>query len=307
MTAVEHTRAPGRRLSRVVFDCGPAVRAWPGCATRERRSPVAARTLADLLDALDPHGEPWPGPLDAQAVVAVADTAASRAQPRRRGAAPDGWHRSSAGGTGAGRRLALHPSDRHARRVAARRRASGCPTCTSPSRTRRPTARGWSRPSRSTCCRCGSTRSSHGPTWCWSPPPIAVAERARAGSRGAARAVAPGRAPRRRPSRRRRLRSSPSPPRRPRTAGRGLSRSLARRAAGRRRRGPRRGPAPAPPAGHGQCLHGGERPRQRRRAGRRGGGRGARLGGRALRAGQAVAAPRRHGARRRGVRRRLGA
>ena len=50
---------------------------------------------------------------------------------------------------------------------------SGCPTCTSPSRTRRPTARGWSRPSRSTCCRCGSTRSSRGVTWCWSPPPIA--------------------------------------------------------------------------------------------------------------------------------------
>jgi len=40
---------------------------------------VAARTLADLLDALDPHGEPWPGLLDAQAVVAIADTAGSRA------------------------------------------------------------------------------------------------------------------------------------------------------------------------------------------------------------------------------------
>ena len=52
--------------------------------------PVAARTLADLLDALDPHGEPWPGPLDARAVVAIAGTAESRAQRGRRGAARDG-------------------------------------------------------------------------------------------------------------------------------------------------------------------------------------------------------------------------
>ena len=45
---------------------------------------MAARTLADLIDALDPHGEPWPGPLDAQAVVAIADTVECRAH---RGAA----------------------------------------------------------------------------------------------------------------------------------------------------------------------------------------------------------------------------